>query len=100
MAVGWNACRPASYAARMLVQSDLARPWGTWSGEVNCWTFTAGDAAQRAYVGFAALFAASLLLGIFLRDSRFNATQAFAPTAAVNWPGAQATNEESAAVGQ
>jgi branched-chain amino acid transport system permease protein len=32
---------------------------------------TAGDAAQRAYIGFAALFAVSLLLGIFLRDSRF-----------------------------
>lgn len=32
---------------------------------------TASDAAQRAYFGFVALFAASLALGIFLRDSRF-----------------------------
>ena len=32
---------------------------------------TASDAALRASVGFAALFAASLALGIFLRDSRF-----------------------------
>ena len=32
---------------------------------------TASDAAYRAYSGFVALFAASLALGIFLRDSRF-----------------------------
>jgi branched-chain amino acid transport system permease protein len=34
-------------------------------------TGTASDSAQRAYFGFAALFAASLVLGVFLRDSRF-----------------------------
>lgn len=33
-------------------------------------TGTAGDAAYRAYFGFVALFAVSLALGIFLRDSR------------------------------
>ena len=32
---------------------------------------TASDAAYRAYFGFVALFAVSLALGIFLRDSRF-----------------------------
>src|SRR5689334_10514263 len=48
--MGANACRPASYAARMLCQSDFANPSGASSGEVSCCVFPAGGAARSAAV--------------------------------------------------